>query len=107
MEPEIPAENWANKDLYMEDLLNGMPIEERMRNARKGRYKLTETYPEPHRNSNGQIIIENYELYSEDLKTYGAYQTHKWIEQGKYNLDTIELEKQRMQRKKDLERFRG
>lgn len=43
----------------------------------------------------------------EDLKTYGVYQTHKWIEQGKYNLDTIELEKQRMQRKKELERFRG
>ncbi len=37
-EPTIPAENWANKDLYHKDLMSGMSVEERMKNVKNGRY---------------------------------------------------------------------
>ena len=94
-EPTIPAENWANKELYQKDILSGMSVEERMRNVRNGRYKLVEPYPEPHRNSKGQIIIENYELYKEDLKNHNGAEVYRWIRQGKYNLTPEELKIQR------------
>lgn len=85
--PTIPAENWANKELYYKDIANGVPIEQRMKNLENGKYKLTETYPEPHRDPiSGKIVIENSKLYYEDLNKYGAYQAQKWVEQGKYNL---------------------
>ena len=61
--PSIPAENWANKDLYYEDMMKGVPVKQRLKNVQNGKYKLTETYPEPHRDKDGKIIIENYELY--------------------------------------------
>ncbi|MBQ3199170.1 MAG: hypothetical protein IJB67_02240 [Firmicutes bacterium] len=93
-EPEIPAENWANKDLYYQDIMDGVPVEQRMKNLRAGKYKLTETYPEPHRTPSGQILIENSKLYYEDVKNYGAHQAQKWVEQGKYNLTPEELEKE-------------
>lgn len=90
----IPAENWANKELYHEDLMSGMSGEQLMKNVHNGKYKLTETYPEPHRGKDGKIVIENTLLYKEDLKKYGAYQTYKWVEQGKYNLTPEELKKE-------------
>lgn len=94
-EPTIPAENWANKELYHKDLMSGMSAEERMRNVKNGRYKLTEIYPEPHRDpKSGKIIIENCKLYYEDLNKYGAYQAQQWVKQGKYNLTPEELEKE-------------
>lgn len=94
LEPTIPAENWANKELYHQDLMNGVSVEQRMKNVRNGKYKLTEVYPEPHRDSDGKIIIENCLLYNEDLKKYGAVQTYKWVRQGKYNLTSEELVKE-------------
>jgi hypothetical protein len=39
-EPDVPAENWANKGLYHEDIMNGVPIEQRIKNLKNGRYKL-------------------------------------------------------------------
>lgn len=39
-EPEIPAENWANKELYHKDIMDGVPIEQRMKNLKNGKYKL-------------------------------------------------------------------
>jgi hypothetical protein len=96
LEPTIPAENWANRELYRKDLMNGVSVEECMKNVRKGRYKLTETYPKPHRDSiDGKILIENYTLYKKDLFNYGAGQTMKWVEQGKYNLSKEELKKEK------------
>lgn len=92
-EPEIPAENWANKELYHQDLMNGVPIEERMRNVRNGKYKITEKHPEPHRMADGRIIIENSELYNEDIRKYGICQAREWVQQGKYNLTPEELKK--------------
>lgn len=94
-EKEIPAENWANEELYYEDLKNGVPIEERMKNLEKGKYKLEKKHTEPHRDSvSGKIIIENCLLYDEDLMKHGAVQTMKWVKQGKYNLNEEELKKE-------------
>lgn len=103
-EPTIPAENWANKDLYHQDMMNGVSIEQRMKNLENGKYKLTETYPEPHRDPvSGKIIIENSRLYNEDVKNYGAHQAYKWMHQGKYNLTPEELEKEHERIKKHFE----
>lgn len=94
-EPTIPAENWANKELYHKDIMAGVSAEQRMKNVRNGKYRLTETYPEPHRDpQTGKIIIENCQLYHEDVKNFGAYQAQQWVKQGKYNLTPEELEKE-------------
>lgn len=104
LQPTIPAENWANKELYHKDIMEGVPIEQRMKNLKNGRYKLTETYPEPHRDSvSGKIVIENCTLYKEDVKNYGAYQAQQWVKQGKYNLTPEELKKERERYKKKWE----
>lgn len=102
--PTIPAENWANKELYHNDMMNGVPIEQRMKNLENGKYRMVNTYPEPHRDpKDGKIIIENCKLYNEDVRTYGAYQAQKWVEQGKYNLTEEELKKEKERIKKNLE----
>lgn len=104
LEPTIPAENWSNKELYHKDLMDGISVEQRMENLKNGKYNLTETYPEPHRDAKtGKIIIENSQLYNEDVKNYGAYQAHEWMKQGKYNLTPEELEKERERIKKHFE----
>ena len=106
--PTIPAENWANKDLYYQDMMNGVSAEQRMENVKNGRYKLVNKYPEPHRDpKTNKIVIENSLLYKEDLKNYGAYQTYKWVEQGKYNLTPEELKKEKERIKKHLEHLYG
>jgi len=103
-EPEIPAENWANKELYHQDIMNGVSAEQRMKNLRNGRYRLTETYPEPHRDpATGKIIIENCKLYNEDIRNYGAVQAQKWVKQGKYNLTPEELAKEEERIRKKYE----
>ena len=102
-QPTIPAENWANKELYHRDMMDGVSVEQRMKNLKNGKYKLTETHPEPHRDIDGKIIIENCLLYNQDLKDYGAYQTMQWVKQGKYNLNPEELEKERERIKKKYE----
>ena len=92
--PTIPAENWANKDLINQDRMNGMSEKQILENVKNGRYIVTEKYPEPHRNERGQIMIENCQLWHEDLKTYGSVQTMKWAEQGRYNLEGEALKKE-------------
>lgn len=95
LKPIIPAENWANKELYHQDLMNGVSVEQRMKNLKNGKYKLVEDYPEPHRDPvSGKIVIENYTLYKEDILNYGAYQAQQWVKQGKYNLTPEELKKE-------------
>lgn len=102
-QPTIPAENWSNKELIHKDRMSGISEKEFARNLANGKYKLTETYPEPHRMEDGRIIIENYELYKEDCKKYGVPQAHKWMRQGKYNLTPEELKKQKEKFDKDME----
>ncbi len=103
--PTIPAENWANKDLINKDRMNGMSEKEILKNVRRGRYIATKKYPEPHRNERGQIMIENCKLWHEDLNKYGAVQTSKWAEQGKYNLEGEALKKEQERIEKHLEKL--
>ena len=102
-EPTILAENWANKELIRKDRMKGVSDKEFTKNLKNGKYKLTEVYPEPHRNEYGQIIIENNLLYEEDLKRYGACKTYEWVKQGKYNLTKEELKKEHERIKKKME----
>ena len=100
-QPTIPAENWANEELYYKDMMNGVSVEQRMKNLENGKYKLVENYPEPHRDPvSGKIVIENCKLYREDVRNYGAVQAQKWVKQGKYNLTSEELEKEHERLKK-------
>lgn len=104
VEPTIPVKNWANKELYHQDLMNGVSAEQRMKNVKNGKYKLTETHPEPHRDpKDGKIVIENSKLYYEDVDKYGAYQAQQWVKQGKYNLTPEELEKENERIRKEYD----
>ena len=103
-QPTIPAENWANRELMDKDRMNGMSEKQILKNVEKGKYKVTETYPEPHRDpETGKIMIENCRLYYDDVKKHGAVQAQKWVKQGKYNLTPKELEKEREYYKKKME----
>lgn len=103
-QPVIPAENWANKELYYKDMMDGVSVKQRMKNLENGKYKLVENHPEPHKDpKSGKIIIENCLLYNNDLNQYGAVQTMKWVKQGKYNLSPEELKKEEERIKKKYE----
>ena len=109
LEPTVTAEQRANKKLLDQDIIRGVPYEQIKHNIKNGKYKLTEpqikkTYPEPHRNPvNGKIVIENCTLYNQDLMNYNGYQVMEWAKQGKYNLSTEELQKEREKYKKKQE----
>lgn len=104
LHPTISAENWANKDLYYEDMAKGVSPEQLTKNLANGKYKVDDVYPEPHRDSKtGKIVIENDKLYKEDVYKYGAYQARKWMCQGKYNLTPEELVKRRAEIDKEWE----
>ena len=94
-ELSIPAENWANKELMHQDLMNGVSAEQRLRYAKQSRYyipkSVTEAYPNPNRDEKGKIIIENSTLYHDDVNNHGAYNAQQWVDQGKYNLTTEEM----------------
>lgn len=105
-EPTIPAENWRNKELINKDKMDGISEKQFSKNLANGKYKITENHPEPHKDPvSGKIIIENSLLYKEDVKKYGAYQTMKWVKQGKYNLTPEELKKENERIKKKFERL--
>ena len=104
-EPTITAEQRANKKLLDADIIKGVPYEQIKKNIKNGKYKLAEPqvkkeYPEPHRNSDGKIVIENCTLYNQDLMNYNGYQVMEWAKQGKYNLSPDELKKEREKYKK-------
>ena len=101
--PTIPAENWANEDLIRQDRMRGISEKEFSRNLANGKYRLTETFPEPHILADGRIIIENYELYKEDCRKYGVPQAHKWMRQGKYNLTPEEVAEREKRFKEEME----
>lgn len=101
--PTIPAGSWSNKELQYQDRMNGMSEKEIIKNAEKGRYIVAEKYPAPHRNERGQIMIENSQLWHEDLKKYGSVQTMKWVKQGRYNLEGEALKKEQERVEKHCE----
>ena len=95
-ESTMPAENWANKELMHQDLMNGVSAEQRLRYAKQGRYyipkSVTEAYPQPHRDpKTNKVIIENSVLYRNDVRDYSVSDAMKWVDQGKYNLTTEEM----------------
>lgn len=102
--PTVPVQNWANKDMYYRDMMNGVPTEQLMKNVQNGKYRENKTYQEPHRGADGRIIIENCKLYNEDVWNYGAVQAQKWVKQGKYNLTSEELKKENERIKAKYER---
>ena len=102
--PTIPVENWANKELYHKDIMDGISVNQRLKNLENGKYKLSESSAKPHRDPvSGKIVIENCGLYNRDLMNYGAVQTMRWVEQGKYNLTQEELKKENERIKKHYE----
>jgi hypothetical protein len=38
-EKPIPSENWRNEKLYHKDIMDGVPIEQRIKNLKDGKYK--------------------------------------------------------------------
>ena len=104
-EPTMTMEDWANTDLYYDDLMNGVPMEQCVRNLRNGKYRTENRYPAPHRDTDGKIIIENSLLYEADLERYSPLQVDKWINQGKYNLDEEGLKKEEERIMKEYERL--
>ena len=95
-EPTVPVENCANKELYYKDIMDGVSTEQRMKNLENGKYKLTENYPEPHRDPvSGKIVIENCKLYYDDIIKYGACKAQQWVKQGRYNLTQEEFDKEK------------
>ena len=62
-------------------------------------------HPEPHRNKEGKIVIENCKLYNEDIKNHDPYQVSQWIKQGKYNLEPEELEKARKEFREEYQKW--
>lgn len=85
--PTVPAENWANRELYYKDVMNGVSTKQRMKNLENGKYRMVESHQEPRRDAvSGKVLIENTKLYYDDLRTYGMSQTMKWANNGKYNL---------------------
>lgn len=111
LQPTISAEYRANKELLDKDIMSGVPYSQLQKNVRSGKYKLTEVqqqkHPEPHKDANGKIIVENNLLYKQDLKKYGAVQTYKWAKQGKYNLTPEELKREKERIKKHLDDLYG
>lgn len=104
--PTITAEQWGDKELYYKDMMNGVSVEQRMKNLENGKYVLGENYVEPHKDvKTGKIMIENSLLYKDDVKNYGAYQAMQWAKQGKYNLSTEELQKEKERINKHLEKL--
>jgi hypothetical protein len=94
-ERAIPAENFGDKTLYYKDIMDGIPIEQRMDNLANGKYKPTESYPKPHKDPlTGKIVIENCGLYRKDIQQYSAQQVMQWVKQGKYNLTAEEFKKE-------------
>lgn len=107
----LSAEDWENKDLYHQDHAH-LSQKECIKNAERGRYRMPkQPHPEPHRNAEGKILIENGRLWAEDLRKHGSLQVNEWAAQGRYNLAPAELEaeKQRiiLRRLEEKKRSRG
>ena len=58
LEPTLTAEHWANKELQHKDRMSGMPEEEILKNAHKGRYYIpnenSQAYPGSHYESDAR-----------------------------------------------------
>ena len=107
--PGIPAENWQNRELIQKDILNpDCSNNQFMKNLVNGKYRKTEQTTEPHKDSDGNIIIDNTVLFWEDVNShqYSTAQIEQFKQSGRYNLTAeesqVQREKQKRKRYKDL-----
>ena len=101
--PVIPAENWKNRELIQKDILNPECNNNQfMRNLTNGKYRKLERAAEPHRDSAGNIIIDNTVLFWEDVNShqYSTVQIERFKQSGRYNLTVEESQMQREQQKR-------
>lgn len=97
--PVIPAENWKNRELIQKDILNPECNNNQfMRNLTNGKYRKLERAAEPHRDSAGNIIIDNTVLFWEDVNShqYSTVQIERFKQSGRYNLTVEESQMQRV-----------
>ena len=101
--PVTPAENWQNRELIQKDILNpDCSNNQFMKNLANGKYRKTEQITEPHRDSAGNIIIDNTVLFWEDVNSYqySTTQIERFKQSGRYNLTAEESQMQREQQKR-------
>lgn len=101
--PVIPAENWQNRELIQKDILNPECNNNQfMKNLANGKYRKLEQAIEPHRDSAGNIIIDNTVLFWEDVNSYqySVEQIERFKQSGRYNLTVEEVQMQREQQKR-------
>ena len=107
--PVIPAENWQNRELIQKDILNPECNNNQfMKNLANGKYRKPEQTTEPHKDSAGNIIIDNTVLFWEDVNShqYSTVQIERFKQSGRYNLTAeesqLQKEQQKRKRYKDL-----
>lgn len=107
--PVIPADNWQNWEEIQKDILNPECNNNQfMKNLANGKYRKTEQITEPHRDSAGNIIIDNTVLFWEDVNShqYSVEQIERFKQSGRYNLTAeesqLQKEQQKRKRYKDL-----
>lgn len=107
--PVIPADNWQNWKEIQKDIQNPKCNNEQlMKNLANGKYRKTEQTTEPHRDSAGNIIIDNTVLFWEDVNShqYSIVQIERFKQSGRYNLTAeesqMQRERQKRKRYKDL-----
>ena len=105
----IPAENWQNRKLIQKDILNpDCNHSQFMKNLSYGKYKKAKQAIEPHRDSDGNIIIDNIVLFWDDVNfhQYSVEQIESFKQSGRYNLTSeesrIQKEYQKRKQYKDL-----
>lgn len=101
--PVIPAENWQNRELIQNDILNPECSNNQfMRNLASGKYRKPEQAVEPHRDIKGNVIIDNTVLFWEDVNShqYSTAQIEQFKQSGRYNLTAEESQMQREQQKR-------
>lgn len=101
--PVIPADNWQNWKEIQKDIQNPKYNNEQfMKNLANGKYRKTEQTTEPHKDSAGNIIIDNTVLFWEDVNSYqySTTQIERFKQSGRYNLTAEESQMQREQQKR-------
>lgn len=101
--PKIPAENWQNREMIQKDILNpDYTNKQFMKNLASGKYRKPEQAAEPHRDSAGNVIVDNTVLFWKDVNShqYSVEQIERFKQSGKYNLTAEESQMQREQQKR-------
>lgn len=101
--PVIPADNWQNWKQIQNDIQNPeCSNNQLMKNLASGKYRKPEQTAEPHRDSAGNVIVDNTVLFWEDVNShqYSTSQIEQFKQSGRYNLTVEESQMQREQQKR-------